>query len=322
LLAAISNFKERVIPVYALLEDRQRQINKLRAQQTILEQDNERQLLSQLSKIEVLEECQRDWQAEKMNARRLADEAISSAEKAMNETLTLRQENEKLLDERAKDLKNLAREKEKDEELKKYKYFCDEYKKKVDLQCMQTLHETSLIFLKSMQETSTNAKMKGMRQENSSLKRELDRLRSQSDVDESLRVIDRSHLIDEDFDEQDRENIQPNFDLGVDGDSHHRRPLLPNIRPSLNRKPMIDRPPAPINQDDIDLDNNFRPIPTYKSDWNLSRPTKKRKTESELAKSDPQFSRLPLPPLFPLKLDSKGHTRGTVQLGSRVRMGK
>jgi hypothetical protein len=146
LLAAISNFKERVIPVYALLDDRQRQINKLRAQQTILEQDNERQLLSQLSKIEALEECQRDWQAEKMNARRLADEAISSAEKAMNETLTLRQENEKLLDERAKDLKNLAREKEKDEELKKYKYFCDEYKKKVDLQCMQTLHETSLIF--------------------------------------------------------------------------------------------------------------------------------------------------------------------------------
>jgi hypothetical protein len=174
-----------------------------------------------------------------------------------------------------------------------------------------------------MQETSTKAKMKGLRQENKNLKQELDRLRSQSDIDESLRVVDRSYLIDEDFDERDRENMQPDFDLAVDGDSR-RRPLLPrsNIRPSLNHKPMIDRPPAPINQDDIDLDNDFRPIPTYKSDWTLSRPTKKRKTESEPAKSDPQPGRLALPPLFPLKLDSKGHTRGTVQLGSRVRMGK
>ncbi|KIM90288.1 hypothetical protein PILCRDRAFT_812017, partial [Piloderma croceum F 1598] len=146
LLAAISNFKERVIPVYTLLDDRQRQINELRARQTILEQDNERQLLSQLSKIEALEECQRDWQAEKMNARRLADEAILSAEKAMNETLALRQENERLLDERAKVLKNIAREKEKDEELKKYKYFCDEYKKTVDMRFMQPLYETNLIF--------------------------------------------------------------------------------------------------------------------------------------------------------------------------------
>ncbi|KIM90287.1 hypothetical protein PILCRDRAFT_178994 [Piloderma croceum F 1598] len=165
--------------------------------------------------------------------------------------------------------------------------------------------------------------MRGLRQENRNLKQELDRLRSQSDVDESLRVIDRSHLIDEDFDEQDRENMQPDFDLAVDGDSRRRRPLLPrsNIRPSLNRKPMIDRPPAPIDQD-VDLDNDFCPVPTYKSDWNLSRPTKKRKTESEPAKSDPQPGRLPLPALFPLKLDLKGHTRGTVQLGSRVRMGK
>jgi len=144
LLAAISNFKERVIPVYAALDDRQRQINKLRTQQTILEHENKRQLLSQLSKIEALEECQRDWQAEKMNARRLADEAILSAEKAMNETLALRQENEKLLDERAKVLKSIAREKEKDEELKKYKYFCDDYKKKVNLRFIQPLYKTCL----------------------------------------------------------------------------------------------------------------------------------------------------------------------------------
>ena len=173
--------------------------------------------------------------------------------------------------------------------------------------------------IKSIQETSTKAKMEGLRQENKKLKRELDRLRSQSDVDESLRVVDRSHLVDEDLDERDRENMQPDFDLGVDGDSH-RRPLLPksNIRPSH----MIDRPPAPLNQDDIDLDNDFCPGPTYKSDWTLPRPTKKRKTEAEPAKSDLQPGRLALPPLFPLKLDSKGHTRGTVQLGSRVRMGK
>jgi hypothetical protein len=80
-----------------------------------------------------------------MNARRLADEAISSAEKAMNETLALRQENEKLLDERAKVLKDIAKEKEKDEELKKYKSFCDDYKRKVDLPFIQPLYETSLI---------------------------------------------------------------------------------------------------------------------------------------------------------------------------------
>jgi hypothetical protein len=55
------------------------------------------------------------------------------------------QENEKLLDERAKVLKDIAKEKEKDEELKKYKSFCDDYKRKVDLPFIQPLYETSLI---------------------------------------------------------------------------------------------------------------------------------------------------------------------------------
>jgi len=50
-----------------------------------------------------------------------------------SEVLTLREQNQKLLDERAMVLKNLANEKEKDEELRRYKGFCDDYKKQVRL---------------------------------------------------------------------------------------------------------------------------------------------------------------------------------------------
>ena len=161
--------------------------------------------------------------------------------------------------------------------------------------------------------------MKGLRQENSDLKRELNRLRSRSDLDDSLRVVDRSHLIDEDT--REGENMQPDFDFAVSGGSR-RHPLLPkyNTRLPINHNHITDRPPAPITQADIDLDDDFCPVPTYKSDWTLSRPTKKQKTESEHAKSDLQLGRPG--PSFPLKLDSKGHTRGTVQLGPRLRMGK
>jgi hypothetical protein len=157
--------------------------------------------------------------------------------------------------------------------------------------------------------------MKGLRQENSDLKRELDDLRNRSDMDESLRVVDRSHLLDEDFDSDvcRRENKRPDVDSTVS--PPQRRTVVSRYHSSLNRNPLADRPAAPIKQDDIDLDDDFCSFPTYKSDWALPS-LKKRKMAPEDGQSGRQG------PPFPLKLDSKGHAKGTVQLGSKMRMGK
>jgi hypothetical protein len=164
--------------------------------------------------------------------------------------------------------------------------------------------------------------MKGLRQKNNELKRELDQLRSRSDMDESLRVVDRSYLIDEDFDEPDRENEQPDYDYPIDGNHLPRTPKY-ITRSSFNRDPLGEHPPAQIRQDDIDLDDDFRPLPKFKSDWTIL-PPKKRKAEVEDRQSNSNSkvacSNRGLP--FPVKLDARGHAVGTVQLGSRSRMGK
>src|ERR1700691_551745 len=100
-----------------------------------------------------------------------------------------------------------------------------------------------------LQETLTKAKMKGLRQKNNDLKQDLDKLRGRNYMDDSLRIVDRSHLIDEDFDEAEIENEQPDFDFAVDGShispSRHRPPVPKHpTRPSLNRNPLADCPPA------------------------------------------------------------------------------
>jgi hypothetical protein len=89
----------------------------------------------------VLEGSQRNLRAEQKSSQDFAEKAIASAEKATNEVLVLRQENQKLRDDREEVLKNLANEKEKDEELKMYKGFCDDYKKKVRLQFIYLSYE-------------------------------------------------------------------------------------------------------------------------------------------------------------------------------------
>lgn len=150
--------------------------------------------------------------------------------------------------------------------------------------------------------------MKGLRQKNSDLKRELDHSRSRNDLDDSLRIVDRSHLLDGDFNGPQAEG------------SHtcHRLVSRCHSRPSLNRNPLGDCPSAPIMQADIDLDDDLRPFATYKSDWTFSKPpAKKLKVSVEDGKPNTQQG-----PPFPLRLDSKGRTKGTVQLGSKTRMGK
>jgi hypothetical protein len=150
--------------------------------------------------------------------------------------------------------------------------------------------------------------MKGLRQKNSDLKRELDHPRSRNDLDDSLRIVDRSHMLDEDFDGPQAEG----------GHTCRRLVSRCHSRPSLNRNPLADCPSAPIMQDDIDLDDGLRPFTTYKSDWAFSEPPlKKLKVSAEDGKPNLQQR-----PPFPLRLDSKGRTKGTVLLGSKMRMGK
>ena len=163
--------------------------------------------------------------------------------------------------------------------------------------------------------------MKGLRQMNSELKHQIDELRSRGDMDESLRVVDRSHLVDEDFDDLGTENVDFIFDDRHSSPSNHP-PLVRGYitRPSGNHNPLANRPLAQIKQDDIDLDADIRPLPTYKSDWTFP-PPKKRKVEPSDIQPSSQFKAgrgLPIP----LRLDAKGHTVGAVQLGSRLRMEK
>ena len=133
MLDSIANFKERIIPVFAALEERKRQIEELEHQRAELHHRNEQRLRSQRIEIDELKNSKLKLSAEKRHADNLVVEAVASAENATSEVLTLREQNQKLLDERAMVLKNLANEKEKDEELRRYKGFCDDYKKQVRL---------------------------------------------------------------------------------------------------------------------------------------------------------------------------------------------
>ena len=96
-----------------------------------MQHDHEKRLQTQRQQIEKLESAQRNLRADQTRAERITNEAIASTEEATRRALALREENQKLLTERAVVLKNLEKEKEKDEELRRYKGFCDDFKKKV-----------------------------------------------------------------------------------------------------------------------------------------------------------------------------------------------
>lgn len=128
------------------MEDRQRRITELEE----LHHNDERRLRTRQHEIDKLKDSQRLLRAEQESLQLLTDQAIASAGKATKEVLTLREEHQKLWNEREAVLKNLANEKEKDEELRKYKGFCDDYKKKVCLhylyRCVGRSDDTSRFF--------------------------------------------------------------------------------------------------------------------------------------------------------------------------------
>jgi DNA repair exonuclease SbcCD ATPase subunit len=127
---AISSFKERIIPLLTTLEESQRRVQELENQQSGFHRNKE-QLRSQRLRIEELETARHNLRLEQLHAQGLANKAVASAEEATNKVVVLRRENQELQDEREAVLKHLEKEKEKDQELKKYKGFCDDYKKKV-----------------------------------------------------------------------------------------------------------------------------------------------------------------------------------------------
>lgn len=171
--------------------------------------------------------------------------------------------------------------------------------------------------------------MKGLQDENKTLKRKLAQLQSHGgDVEGSLRIGDESQFVDYDSDELDdideKENASIDFhDNYADGPStsaSHRRPY--QSKASYNRNPLRDRPPVTIRDNDIDLDLEFEafpPIKGFRSDWNLPNP-KKRKAEPQDTKIKGRSGGKGT--TFPLVLDEKGHVKGTVQLATRTRMGK
>jgi hypothetical protein len=98
----------------------------------------------------------------------------------------------------------------------------------------------------------------------------------------------------------------------------HCRPFTrgDQTRPYVNRSPVSDRSPAAIREGDIGWDADI-PFRMYESDWTLP-PVKKQKRTTEVENAKSGF--LPGHQRPVLNVDRKGHTKGTVQLGSRVRM--
>lgn len=159
-------------------------------------------------------------------------------------------------------------------------------------------------------------KLEGLRQQNKDFKRELDTVRSRDDVGESLHIVGEHSMIgDDDIGDfsDGKENSPPHVRAGAPTSTY-----LSNVvtRPTLQRVSLARYPRTSIRDDDDD-DGDVHPMP-YKSDWNL--PSKKRKLGEGDGTSRVATASKVLP--FPLNIDRTGHVKGTVHLGTRVRMTK
>lgn len=293
LLCAIANFKDRIIPLYATLESQQHQITTL---------------LRTKDKYDALKRSEAFYRAQVGAAEEARDQAIGLAEKARDETVELRGRVGVLHEEREKDAERIQNGKKLEEEVKRLKGHCEEYKNRVG-----TLSSFYLFYLAQtthFQASIKKAKMKGLQAENQNLKQQLAVLQNRNtrgDIDDSLRIGEYSQVIEELDDGEN--NI---FSDDHDWSGHAPEPSHSQYnQPNINRDPLAYQPAAHIRQPDLDLavDLDLDPIPAYKSTWNL--PNKKRKVDTLVDSK-----------LFPVKLDAKGRPRGTVHLGSRVRMGK
>lgn len=141
LLEAIKSFKERVLPVFTTIQDNNKQINDLLQEQTRLyDMRDKYKTLSESRKarIDTLEKSGMEevnkLRADLTRQNRYNEKVLKSAESATKTVLELRQTNEILCQERETfKLRNVDKEKAKDEEINKLKAHCMEYKNKVYL---------------------------------------------------------------------------------------------------------------------------------------------------------------------------------------------